>query len=801
MGVPGNANALLLASAAGGAYQITRSLRFNAPDSAYLSRTPSVAGNRKTWTWAGWVKRSGLGTDQGLIEGFVNSNAWTTFFVNSSNELQFQTFANGSLNLLWKTVAVFRDPSAWYHVVITNDTTQASSSNAVKIYVNGIQQTLTTTFSTGSYLQNRDLDINSTASQRMGVWGFTNTYLSGYLADVHFIDGQALDPSSFTETDATTGQLIPKAYTGSYGTNGAQLNFADNSSNTATTLGKDTSGNGNNWTPNNLSVTAGAGNDSLVDVPTNGAQTDTGAGGEVRGNYCTLNPLHNPGGSTLSNGNLDCTTASTGWGRVVGSIAVSSGKWYWEILAVNTATDLLVGIAPSSEFLASALGYTVGSYAYINFNGNKVNNSSLSSYGSTWTANDVIGVALDLDAGTLVFYKNGVGQGTAFSGLSGSFVPAVSDGGTGTSSFTANFGQRPFAYTAPSGFKALNTANLPAPVVTKPSDLFDVKLWTGNSSTQSISNINFSPDFVWIKCRNSSVPSHCLFDTIRGATKGLHSNETVAEWTAASTLTAFNSDGFSLGNDGFVNDSARTYAAWAWDAGSSTVTNTQGSISSQVRANASAGFSVVTYTGNGTTGTVGHGLGVAPGMVIIKSRSDGAANWTVWHSGLTNGYYIYLNTTGAQTNTSASQFFGNTSTTVNPSSTVITLGGANAVNNSSPATYVAYCFAPVAGYSAFGSYTGNGTTNRNFIYTGFTPRTLIVKRTSSSGTNWRIIVPGQVFLSPNTADSEYASLPGPIQALANGFEIFGGADINDASQTYIYAAFAESPFGLNNRAR
>jgi hypothetical protein len=280
MSVLNNSSVLLLADAAAPTgYNIERSLRFNSSDSAYLSRTPASAGNRKTWTWAGWVKRSGLGTDQGLTEAFVSSNAWTTFLINSNNELQFQTFINGSLNLLWKTTAVFRDCSAWYHIVISNDTTQAVSTNAVKIYVNGTQQTLTTTFSTGSYLQNRDYDINNTVAHRIGLWGFTNTYFSGYLADIHFIDGQALDPSSFTEVSATTGQLIPKQYTGSFGTNGFWLKFSDNSAATAAALGNDYSGNNNDWTPNNLSVTAGAGNDSLVDTPTSYG-TDTGAGGE-----------------------------------------------------------------------------------------------------------------------------------------------------------------------------------------------------------------------------------------------------------------------------------------------------------------------------------------------------------------------------------------------------------------------------------------------------------------------------------------------------------------------------------------
>jgi hypothetical protein len=814
MGVPGNANALLLASAAGGAYQITRSLRFNAPDSAYLSRTPSVAGNRKTWTWAGWVKRSGLGTDQGLIEGFVNSNAWTTFFVNSSNELQFQTFANGSLNLLWKTVAVFRDPSAWYHVVITNDTTQASSSNAVKIYVNGIQQTLTTTFSTGSYLQNRDLDINSTASQRMGVWGFTNTYLSGYLADVHFIDGQALDPSSFTETDATTGQLIPKAYTGSYGTNGAQLKFADNSSNTATTLGKDTSGNGNNWTPNNLSVTAGAGNDSLVDVPTNGAQTDTGVGGEVRGNYCTWNPLSGSLGTrTLSNGNLD--TSNSGNGNTYSTFELSSGKWYVEatLAAISGSSGAtFIGITASSGNRSGDNAQNLTPNVAYGADGTKIVDAASSSYGASFTANDVIGIAFDIDGGSVTFYKNGSTQGAISKTLSGAgkgtwSLFTVSASGSASNSWSLNAGQRPFAYTAPSGFKALNTANLPAPLVTKPSTVMDVLTWTGNSaSSRALTGLGFSPDFVWIKDRSVNY-NHVLFDAVRGAggSKVLFSNRTTAEGGGAGeegtnygAITSFDSSGFTVAPGAvssiWVNQSSDAYVGWCWDAGTTTVSNTQGSITSSVRANPSAGFSVVSFTGNQTSGaTVGHGLNVAPQMILLKSRSATGA-WHVYHESIGNTKYLVLNATDATATSAAA--WNNTS----PTSSVFTLG-----NNIQPSgvTQIAYCFAPVSGYSNFGSYTGNGSNDGPFVYTGFRPRWILFKNSSSSSadTDWTLWDSAR---SPYNAVSKYllankSNAEGDVayvDLLSNGFKMrYHDAGPNNASgQTYIYAAFAESPF-------
>ena len=265
-------------------YQISRSLRFNSADSAYLNRTPGSATNRKTFTWSGWVKRSAITTNSNLFSAGANVGDIdnTTIRFSSTDSLNFSVFTS---TVEVTTTAVYRDVSAWYHVVCAVDTTQATSSDRVKLYVNGSQ---ITSFSTATYpVQNSDTEINNNSIHHVGV---RNTgagliqYFNGYMADVHFIDGQQLTPSSFGETNSNTGVWQPKAYTGTYGTNGFYLNFSDNSNTTAATLGKDYSGNGNNWTPNNFSVTAGVGNDSLLDTPTPYG-TDTGLGGEVRGNY------------------------------------------------------------------------------------------------------------------------------------------------------------------------------------------------------------------------------------------------------------------------------------------------------------------------------------------------------------------------------------------------------------------------------------------------------------------------------------------------------------------------------------
>jgi len=793
MSIPGAGNPLLLGGAAGG-YKIDRSLRFNSADTAYLRRTPTSAGNRKTWTWSGWVKRCEFGASlqQVLLGSLAGAGATQTMIGFLYDNIDV-FYYNGSFYRS-NSVAVIRDPAAWYHIVYAIDTTQASTSDRCKVYVNGAQITM----SAWTVPQNTDTLINA-ASQSHDIGtldGGTYYKFNGYLADVHFIDGQALTPSSFGETD-TNGIWQPKAYSGSYGTNGFQLKFADNSAATATTLGKDTSGNGNNWTPNNLSVTAGVGNDSLVDSPINYG-TDTGAGGEVRGNYCTWNPLTaSITGATLSNGNLDLQTPVTNYGLTHGTVGVSSGKWYWEI-RINSLGDALIGI-DSRNVTASNLYLGAGvSYSYTNSGTKYGPNDTSASYGASYVANDVIGVALDLDAGTLSFYKNGTSQGQAFSGITGTFFPAFSDGSASMvagASITANFGQRPFAYTAPSGFKALCTANLPAPTIVKPSTVMDVVTYTGTGSTLTpTSTLGFNPDLIWIKSR-SAATDHALYDSVRGAQARLESNTTGAEATSDSGVTAFNTAGFTLGTLAQVNTNAATYAAWTWDAGSSTVTNTAGTISSQVRANANAGFSVITYTGSGSAATVGHGLGAAPKFLIWKARSA-VTNWMVWHSSLSANNYLNLDNTAAQTSAGQPPI-----TSTLPDSSVITMAYGQGYYNGSGTTYVCYAFAPVAGYSAFGSYTGNGSADGPMVFTNMRPRWIMIKRTDSTG-NWTIIDAAREGynvdndpLYPNTADAEGTADLADI--VSNGFKLRStDASVNASAGTYVYACFAEAPFSL-----
>ena len=790
----------------GGGYQISRSLRFNSADSAYLSRTPASAGNRKTWTFSFWAKRSNIVARQILLETRAALNDTDYFSIEFTIDTTAPRIAYGGANTTWGlTRQVFRDVSAWYHIVLAVDTTQSTANNRIKLYVNGSQ---VTNFDIEAYpAQNADTGINAASLTTIGSGTTGSSFYSGYLADIHFIDGQALTPSSFGETNATTGQWVPKAYTGTYGTNGFRLDFSDNSAATATTLGKDRAGS-NNWTPNNLSVTAGAGNDSLVDTPTSYG-TDTGAGGEVRGNYCTWNPLDILA-TALSDGNLKAS-GSTVVAGVSGSIGVASGKYYWEITA-GSVYDV-VGIWSVNSRVSGYPGGTSDSYGYFASSGNKFNSGNQSSYGSSYASGDVIGIALDLNAGSLAFYKNGTSQGTAFTGLSGGFRPAVRAGNDSAASTThANFGQRPFAYTAPSGFKALCDTNLPAPTIAKPSTVFNTVIWTGNGTTGtgSITGVGFQPDFVWSKIRSGS-GSFNLNNSIvgGGSNKSLASNNTDSEASHNSNstfgyLSSFDSDGFSYFGGStpyYYSGNGNAYVAWCWDAGSSTVTNTQGSITSQVRANASAGFSIVTFTGNGSSGaTVGHGLGITPSMIIVKRRNS-TGDWWVWQSYLASlnaNNTLRLNSTDAAT--ASFGVFGSVT-----SSLFTTAGGLDI--NTNTATYVAYCFAPVTGYSSFGSYTGNGSADGPFVYTGFRPRFLLMKNSNVSGQYWDILDTARdtynasgLRLFPNASDAENDVRPS-LDILSNGFKIRNNyTSTNGNTNVIIYAAFAESPFAYS-RAR
>jgi SPRY domain len=790
-------------------YRIERSLRFNSADSAYLNRTPSSAGNRKTWTWSGWVKLSSL-VSQPIYLQYTNSQNQSQFGQNSSSKIRFYDLTSNvfTADIIW--TPLYRDPSGWYNIMLSVDTTQATNTNRVKLFVNGIQVTQTDSATWPS--QNSDLRINNNTVHYQG-WSGGSDYVNGYLTEIYFIDGQALTPSSFGQTDPITGRWVAKEYNGTYGTNGFYLKFADNSGTTATTLGKDSSGNGNNWTPNNFSVTAGAGNDSLVDSPTNyGTDSYSTSVDNARGNYCTLNPVLSSSTISFSNGNLDATVGASGplYRTAGGTIGVSSGKWYFESIAITPFANTFVGIGDisQSKSIWESDTTTNSNFWFINaLNGNKVNGAGAgTSYGSAYSNGDIVNCAIDLDSGKIWWGKNGTwfasgdpasGTNAAFTNITGKTItPACSSGGA---THTANFGQRPFAYAAPTGYKALCTTNLTTPTIKKPSTAMDVVTYTGDgSASRSITGLGFGPDFVWVKERGIA-QDHALSDSVRGAGNLLFSNATAAEFTATTygQITSFDNNGFtaSKGSDplSYFNKNTGTYVAWSWDAGSTTSTNTSGSITSTVSANTQAGFSIVSYTGTGANATVGHGLGVAPKMVIVKNRNNAGYNWRVYHSSLTTGSsYLSLNLTDAST--SSTTIFTST-----PSSSVFNIGSDNSVNGNSH-LMIAYCFAEIEGYSKFGSYTGNGSSDGPFVWCGFRPKYVLIKRIDLTG-NWcvhdssrsQVNVMNEQ-LNPNLSNAE-SGTGGLIDFISNGFKIRAtSTDLNGSAGSYIFSAFAEAPF-------
>ena len=1026
MSIPGAASPLFLATTAGAAdaFSVSKSLRFNSGDSAYLNFTPSAAGNQKTWTWSGWFKKAGVGS-----QSFIFGTAGYMQIYFSTDQILVDETPSGGSYWTMRSTPVFRDPSAWYHCVFVYDSTQSTASNRFKVYVNNSEITSWVSDTRSNIVQNNGGRINSVAEHRIcrppsGSGASASAYANGYLAEVNFIDGQALAPTDFGETDdngvwqakeftgvystadttdnvyawkattsnggnsggwyftqennsssiglsgntgghpnelgsntlgARTGQNVIGAYgtfatansvsagssaisqdasfdtgtstrsfvynktvnkvwvhngsswvgggdptntsstptfsvpssgklsfgvsqngtneiltlaaidssvysgtatgitfRGSYlnttlssgntvatcssgsggysdgwsiellnngtGENSYRLSFADNSGATATTLGKDTSGGSNNWTPNNLSVTAGSGNDSLVDTPSNGdTASDTGAGGEISGNYATFNPLRDDrSGYTEAptNGNLETNPR----GDFVSTIPVKSGKYYWEI-TIDTQGDpgqSYIGIVDQAQIsTGGSRGWATSQIAAIR-NGGSFYGDGSTGTAVTFAAGDILGFALDADSNKLWISKNGTyvnsgnpagGTGHAFSGLSFSaYLFIVSDSRTGNK-YTLNAGQRAYNTAAPTGFKTWCTTNLPTPTIANGSLYFDTKLYTSTGADLSVTGLQFSPDFVWVKNR-ATANRHAQFDIVRGPNKYISSTRTNAESTTSGsgygtgTFNSFDTNGFTVGSDVGVNvtnyPSGDAHVAWAWDAGTSTVSNTDGSITSNVRANSTAGFSICTYTGNGTAGeSVGHGLSAAPEFIICKCRNS-SVRWAVYTKTVGPGNTLVLDSTGAPTG--GTGVWGN----VNPTNSVFTVGNDPEANGSGN-TYVAYCFAPVNSYSAMGNFEGNGNSSGPFIYTGFKPSWIIIKNIDNYGSGYDWFIFDSKRDTYNTSDAILkANLPDiesdsdSVDILSNGFKLRATTNgINLNAHTHVYLAFASNPFQAN----
>ena len=863
----------------------------------------------------------------------TNTNAEALLYFVGSDEIASNYkggLASCTVGWFMKATRKLRDTSSWYHLLSVWDGSQSGDPNRMKFFVNGIQEALGHDCgSTAAGFQYVNQNGQTQYIGRIDAGGGPY-YSSFYLAEAYFVDGTACTPSDFIETDSTTGQIIPKnsddvlgALT--MGNNGFYLNFSDNSDVTSTTLGKDNSGNNNNWTPYNFSVSAGAGNDSVEDTPTN--------------NFCTLNPLDKNSNATASDGNLKATGGSAAHYPIFSTFGMKGGKWYaeyrnennnnWRHAIMNIEHD---GGSLDGDSTVANNTSAVNKVGYgLNVsNGQKMHDSdSGSSYGSGLSGtSDVLQCAVDLDNGKIYWGINNTwfnsgdpaaGSNPAFSGIDTTITWTFAHHIYSSNGCTVNFGQQGFSYTPPSGFKALSSANLPDPTIKLPNEEFDTKLWTGNGGTQTITGLNFSPDFVWIKIRTQAY-NHVLWDTLRGVTIRLQANKTNADGTNTNGLTAFNSDGYDLGDMNNINKSGDTFVGWNWNAGdtdsatytvkvvsdsgnkyrfndfgTSAVTldlaeggtytfdgsdssmsghpfvigtaangsvystgvtyqldgasvtysaytsgyssattrkliitvpasapqlyywcsihsgmggaintnttlgssNFDGSRHVTTKANPSAGFSIVKYTGTGSTATIGHGLGVAPEFMFVKTRTS-ADHWAIYHHKIGNTKVVYMDIINAPHTSSA--YWNDTS----PTSSVFTVGSDNKTNKSGD-DFIAYCFSGVSQYSKFGEYTGNGSSDGTFIHLGFRPAFFLFRQVTYSD-NWYMydnkrdtFNPTDKELNPSNAQTEASSHD--IDFLSNGVKMrTNNSSWNYNGYKYIYLAFAELPF-KNARAK
>ena len=550
-----------------------------------------------------------------------------------------------------------------------------------------------------------------------------------------------------------------------------------------------------------------------------------------KNNFVTMNPL-NHNNATFANGNLTTSEPAANGAQIYATMGSNTGKWYYEAHVEDVGTPntggTLIGINPlirPSSNIQNRTAYRSEGSMY----NDSAGSSGSSSY--AYVSGDIIGVAWNADNKRLWFAKNGTWLGSGDpAGNSNSNVnytntetqgPFIAyDNGTGAQVTNLNFGQNPtfcgnitagtytdsngkglFKYQPPSGFLALCEDNLPTPPIADPGDHFKTVLWTGDGNGgRSITGVGFAPDLVWVK-RRSAAASHFLFDSVRGVGKYLQSHSTAAEGNdATNTLMSFDSDGFTSGNTNGMNQSTHNYVAWCWKAGGAAVTNTDGSITSQVSANQTAGFSIVSYTGTGSAGTVGHGLGKAPSLIITKHRagtSAGDVNWNVSTSAIPGGY-LELNT-NVMHNSNADRY-------VTAGTNTNSFPGGYVQFNDSNRTYISYCWAEIDGYSKIGTYTGNQNADGPFVYCGFKPAFLLLKIASPSGQerDWHIYDNTRNSINPlgynlrpssNVADTYEAG----IDFLSNGFKLRHGYIFSNYNGGQIFfAAFAESPFQTAN---
>jgi hypothetical protein len=840
-----------VAATAGGGdfyeHQIAHSLRNSQAQDGTLKITAGTPTSRKTFTYSWWMKRYVFdGNSTNACNPFTAGTGGGTyvFFAFTGDSAQDDTtnfnFTGGGYgDTRLITDMVFRDPAAWYHCVVRFDSTQSTASDRVRLYVNGVEPSYETATIHGAISQDEDfsfLNESGTVQSWGGISG-VGTGAEGtdiQLAEVVFCDGQSYGPDSFAKTK--NGVYMPIDPSGlTFGNNGYYLKFEDSSD-----FGNDSSGNNNDLTAANFAT-----HDQLTDTPTFNSDSNGGK-------YPTYNPLNKGTYTDLSEGNLraDSNTGADA-SYPSGTVAFpSSGKWYYEQLIGNLTnsypTTFLVAYgaeepsntrgmfwamryrsdtgavekessgpaeAPFGTITVVTTG--VASLAtgdivswYIDMDNKKAwiaKNGSIPNSGDpvngtnpqfSWTKNPVNGFTFGSQEYQTSF--------TVFNGgQDGTFAGAKTAQGNSDDTGYGNF-----YYDPPTGFLALCSGNMPIPDAINPAEtdddyvkkLFSATLYTGNGSS-SARNIDtgVAADLVWIKRRDADSMRNMWYDSSRGVGKYMHTDTDAAEDTSGTSLSAFNSDGFQLSDNGvYLNNSSSTYVAWNWKVnGATTSTNSTGSVNVTQQVDPSGGFSISTYSGAGGTGNIGHGLSAAPTFVLVK-QTNGTNDWCVYAKGAqdSGADFAYLNTNSVF---QSATIFGNTE----PSSTLVYLGDNNEVNHSGR-NYVAYCWTNIEGYIRSGMYFGNAETGDDtspFVYTGFKPA-LVIVRYIGSGESWVVLDnkrDGYNITNKNTRwNSDVAEASGStynIDFLSNGFKPRTSWEgLNGNNYRIVYLAMAENPF-------
>ena len=631
----------------------------------YLSRTPASTGNRKTWTFSTWFKPCDLDyTTAAVLLSAVNGSANTEIYLDGAapdGRVVVQHYDDGH-TMYVKTDAVFVDPTAHYHLLVHVDTTQAADTDRAKIWVNGVQ--ITAGASPTWPAQNFETNMNSTVPHAVGARASSALYkLESYLSETHLVDGQALTPDAFGEwSGIVSGLWAPKAYTGAYGTNGFRLDFGN-----AADLGADVSGNGNDWTVNGSPM-------QTLDTPTN--------------TYPTLNPLHWLGSRatpvTFSEGNLRVVQGASAYGHYASTIALPKvGKWYFEC-------------AFNSDYPSCGVGGSANMNVAWAFSGT-IYTATTHQTGITPVlgSGDVVSVLYDADAATVTFMRNNMAHGTAVdisAHMADDLFAMAGDWDSASATdITARFGATGFTYAPPDGLLPLCAANLPDPAILRSSTVADIVLREGTGAAANVASLEFQPDFVNIKDRDTT-HQWMLFDSVRGAAKYLNTNGTNPEGADAETLKSFNAAGYTLGSTTWMNQSGDSFLDLCLKAG------------------VGQGFEIVAYAGTGVARTVAHNLGKAPTFMLVKRLTNGGGNWLVYHTALGDGKYLVLNGAGA---------VGTGSYVDQPTSMTFRVGDQGDVNAVGE-SYAACLFADSDIFKAF-SYTGNGLADGPFVNLGGRP--------------------------------------------------------------------------------